>query len=234
MLAQALCAEAGVCLPDWSNLVCRIMIVILPASLSAQDTNRGLVYSDGGTWLNEVQAPAVAAIFPDSLVQTQAGHVARIEVEGSSILVEPDTMVQFQGHELVLDHGSLQVNTATGVEVIVGCVEISPMKEERTQFEVTDAAGKIHVTASKKDVKIHAHEEVFRKAKEGASDTVVHEGGQATRSERCGPGPDSSRGATPGPILDSPWAVGAGLVVAGTLICLGLCHSSAPISPDKP
>ncbi|HTU41241.1 MAG TPA: hypothetical protein VMF10_06000, partial [Candidatus Aquilonibacter sp.] len=70
------------------------MIVLLPASLTAQDPTRGLLYSSGGTWLNEVLAPNVAAVFPDSLVQTQAGYAARIEVQGSSVLIQPETMLQ--------------------------------------------------------------------------------------------------------------------------------------------
>jgi hypothetical protein len=223
-------------LPELRNLVCRVMIVILPASIMAQDTTRGLLYSDGGTWLNEVQAPAVAAVFPDSLVQTQAGHMARIDVTGSSVVVAPETMMQFQGHELALDHGSLRLDTSTEMEVIVGCITISPVSDAKTQYEVTDRDGQVRVDATKSDVKIHSHGAVLPKSKSGeSSDTVVHQGENAMRSDSCGAPEKPSRGVPGfGPGLDSPWAVIPALVVAGTLICLGLCHGDDPVSPMKP
>jgi len=227
----------GISLSEWRQLVCCVVIVILPASLLAQDANRGLLHSDGGTWLNELPATPVAAIFPDSLVQTQAGHVARIDVEGSSVLIAPETMVQFQGHELVLDHGSLQLDTSRAMEVMVGCITVTPVHAERTEYEVTDSGGKVRVLASKNDVKIHAHETLVRKAKQGeSSDTIVYQGEHVERSERCGAAPESERAAIPGAgaALNSWWAVAGGSVVAGVLICLGLCYGDDPISPSGP
>jgi hypothetical protein len=213
------------------------MIVILPASLLAQDANRGLLHSDGGTWLNEVPATPVAAIFPDSLVETQAGHVARIDVEGSSVLIAPETMVQFQGHELVLDHGSLQLDTSREMEVMVGCITVSPISSARTEYEVTDGGGKVRVLATKSDVKIHAHENLAHKPKPGeSSDKIVHEGEHYERSEHCVAAAEPQQAATPGTgaALNSSWAWWGGIAIAGVLICLGLCHGDDPISPHKP
>ncbi len=223
-------------MPDWCNLVCGLMIVILPASLTAQDANRGILRNDGGTWLNENPAPPSAAIFPDSLVQTQKGHSARIDVEGSTVLILADTMVQFQGHELALDHGTLQLDTAREMEVIVGCITISPITSDRTQYDVTDVDGKVKVVASKNDVKIHSHGAALRKSRQGvSSDVIVRQGEQAIREEHCGGpvNPDRIVGATGG-FLNSPWAIGTASVVVGVLACLGLCHGDDPISPAKP
>jgi hypothetical protein len=211
-----------------------MMIVILPTSLLAQDPNRGLLHNDGGTWLNEVQIPTVAAIFPDSLVQTEKEHTARIDVDGSSVLIGPETMVQFQGHELVLDHGSLQLDTSRQMEVIVGCITISPISGDRTQYEVTDAGGKVHVAASQKDVKIHSHGGALRKSKQGSSsDLIVHQGEHDSRDDRC-PGAIQENKGNPMPLLDTRGAVIAGTGIVALITCLGLCHGSEPMSPSKP
>lgn len=233
MLAQAACAEVGIFLPEWRHVVCLLMIIILPASLAAQDPTRGLLHSDGGTWLNDAPAPNVAAIFPDSLVQTQAGHAARIDVDGSSVMVLPETMMQFQGLELALDHGTLQVDTAREMEVIVGCVRISPVNSDRTQFDVTDAGGRVTISVSKNDVKIHSHGAELQKTKGIPSDATLHPGEHATRVDHCGPPASTQAPGVPG-LLDTPqagWLAGG---VVAILICLGICHGDDPVSPTIP
>ena len=223
-------------MPEWRNLVCGAMIVILPTSFMAQDSTRGMLHSDGGTWLNGNPAPASAAVFPDSLVQTQAGHSSRIDVAGSNVLVLPETEIQFQGDVLVLTHGSLQLVTTSKMEVLVGCIRITPTTSDRTEYEVTDVDGRVRIAASKSDVKVHAHGSGVLRSKQGeSSDAIVHEGEQSTRDERCGAPPSPTQTVTAtGPFLDSWWAKGVGIGIVATLTCLGLCHEDDPISPSKP
>ncbi|MGB7598660.1 MAG: hypothetical protein WBM24_00020 [Candidatus Sulfotelmatobacter sp.] len=208
------------------------MIAIVPASLNAQVTDRGLIYSDGGTWLNESPAPSVTAIFPDSLVRTQSGHSARINMEGTTVLIGPETLFQFQGNELTLDHGSLQLDTAQGMKVLIGCVMVTPVTSDRTQYSVTDVDGRVKVIALKNDVKIHLHGAVRKSKQYPSSDLIVREGEQATRRDRCGAFTQPTQGE--GPILGRPLAWGVGLVIAGVVACLGLCHEDDPVSPSKP
>lgn len=212
------------------------MIVVLPSSLMAQDATRGLLHSDGGTWLNGSQAPATAAVFPDSLVQTQAGHSARIDVAGSTILIKPETETQFQGTVLVLTHGSLQLVTTTKMEVLVGCISIIPTTAERTEYDVTDVDGKVKIVVSKNDVNVHSHGAALLRSKQAASpDTIVHEGGQATREERCGgPSKPAEAAGAKGAILNSPTAVAAGATAIGILTCWTLCRGDNPVSPSIP
>lgn len=220
------------CLPDWCHFVCRLMILILPASLAAQDPTRGLLHSDGGTWLNEAPAPNIAAIFPDSLVQTQAGHVARIEVEGSSVLILPETMMQFQGLTLALDHGTIQLDTAREMDVIVGCVTISPASSDRTAYNVTDTHGIVTVSVSKNSVKVHTHGATSQKSKGVPADATLHPGEQASRADMCGTRSESEPGT--GSWLDSRPAQLLGGAMAAAIICLGLCRGDDPVSPAKP
>lgn len=213
------------------------MIVIVPSSLFAQGTGGALLHSDGGTWLNENPAPATAAIFRDSLVQTQKGYSARIDAEGSTVLIGPETVVQFQGNELTLDHGSLRLDTATEMTVIVGCITINPISSDRTQYDVTDIDGKVKVIAHKKDVKIRLHGSDLRKTKPGASsEFIVKEGAQATRSEHCGVPIKPTQGIDAHePFLDSIGAKVAGLAAVGVITCYALCRGGdEPVSPSKP
>jgi hypothetical protein len=221
-------------LPGWRKFVCGALIAIAPTPLLAQYSERALLRTDGGTWLNDNPAPAVSAIFPDSLIQTQANHSARIEADGSTVLIGPETVVQYQGQELALDHGTLKLDTSREWKVLIGCITITPVEPNRTQYDVTDVNGKVEISALAKDVKVHLHSTAHQAKQSSNSDFVVHEGEQKSHREHCGGG---FLTPSPGdePLLNSTAAklLGAGLIVAGcvALFCFG---STAPISPWQP
>jgi hypothetical protein len=212
------------------------MAVVLPTSLMAQDTARAMLHSDGGVWLNGNPAPSSSAIFPNDLIQTQRENTARIDAYGSAVTVQRETVVQFNGDELVLDHGGLQVDTSYGMKVRVNCITVTPLAQAWTRYDVTDVDGRVTVTARENDVQIHYQGAAIRQSKQAAfSDVTVHQGEQATRDERCGTAakPADVINAKVA-ILNNVWTVRAGVVVVGVLTCLGLCHGDDPLSPHKP
>lgn len=222
---------------EWRNLVCGMMIVVLPTSLLAQSSDRALLHNEGGTWLNKSPALATSAIFPDDYIQTASEHSARIDAQGSSAAVLPETVLQFEDNELVLDHGRLQVNTAHAMKVQVGCMTVVPTSLERTQYDVIDLNGNVKVIAYKHDVKIqYRNGGTGIKAKEPRfSETIVREGEHVSRNQHCGGIDDPvNQVAAKGPIFDSLWAETAGIAAVGAILCFGLCHEDDPISPEKP
>jgi hypothetical protein len=223
-------------LVQWGNLVCGVMALVLPTSLMAQDSARAMLHSDGGVWLNGNPAPNSSAIFPNDLIQTQPGSSAKIDAHGSAVTVQPETVVQFNGDELILDHGGLQVDTSQGLKVRVNCITVSPLAQAWTRYDVTDVDGRVTVAARENDVQIHFQGAAFPQRKEAAiSDVTVHQGEQATRDERCGTAarPSDVINAKVA-ILNNTWTVRAGLVAIGVLTCWALCRGDDPLSPDKP
>ena len=225
----------------WRYFVCLLMIAILPVSLLAQDTAAAMLRSNGiGVLVNKNPAPASTALFSDDLIETQKNSAARIEANGSTADINPESMVQFEGNELVLEHGSLSVNTSRGLRVRVGCVTVTPVNDaEWTHYDVADVDGKVTVSALKKDVNIDARSNNPQQARQSAqsSRVTVREGEQKSREEKCGAAYNHAPGAAAGKgaIMNSPWAIGAGMVGIGALSCLGfVCHHDDPISPTKP
>jgi len=164
--------------------------------------------------------------------------MARIEATGSAADIDPESVVQFEGDELVLDHGSLSVNTSRGLKVRVGCVTVTPVNADWTHYEVTDRDGKVIVSALKNDVYIESRSSRAQEAKQPArSDrAIVREGEQKSREEKCGAPLTRSSvvAAGSGGFLNSPYVVGtAGAVVAGAA-CWALCRGDNPVSPDRP
>ena len=146
------------------------------------------------------------------------------------------TIVQFEGDELVLDHGGLQLNTSRGMRVRVNCMTVIPLTQEWTRYDVTDVDGRMMVVAQQNDVKIHYQGAAARPSKKaGFSDVTVHQGEQGTREEGCGtPAKPAGVAAVAHAILDNPWAIGAGSAAIGTLTCWVLCRGDEPVSPSKP
>jgi hypothetical protein len=109
-----------------------------------------------GVLVNKSPAPASIALFSDDFVETQKNAaLARIDISGSAADINAETVVQFEGNELVLDHGSLSVNTSRGMTVRVGCLTITPANNaEWTHYDVADLNGKVNVSALKNDVNI--------------------------------------------------------------------------------
>lgn len=216
------------------------MIAILPVSVLGQETATAMLRSNGvGVSVNKNPVPAATALFSKDLVETQKQSVARIEVTGSAAEISPETMVQFDGDELVLEHGSLSVNTSRGLRVRVGCLTVTPVNDaEWTHYDVTDLDGKVTVSALKQDVYIDARSRNLQQAKQPthSNRVTVREGERKSREEKCGAGYLDKAGAIAGKgaILNSPWAIGAGAVGVVVWACLGLCHNDDPISPTKP
>jgi hypothetical protein len=197
------CGGAGVC-SEWRNLICSVMVVILPTSLVAEDPSRAMLHNDGGTLVNGSSAPNSSAIFSQDLIQTQKGNTAKIDADGSTVTVQPDTIVQFAGDELVLDHGSLQLNTSRAMKVRVNCLTVIPLAQEWTRYDVSDVDGKVMVSAYQNDVKIHYQDSAVRQAKQARLwEDTVHQGEQVTRQDRCGAATKPAAVGAAGPILSS-------------------------------
>jgi hypothetical protein len=215
------------------------MSVLLPVSFAAQDAAGAILRSTGsGVFVNESAAPASIAIFPNDLIKTDKGIVARIEATGSEADVNSETVVQFQSTELVLDHGSVTVNTSRGMKVRVGCITVTPVHDDQwTHYQVLDVSGKVTVSALKDDVYIDAHRKSLQDLKEREREkerTIVHEGEQKSREEKCGGGYLKPDMAGVGAAMNSPYVLGAAAGGIAAIACFGLCHGDDPLSPAKP
>jgi hypothetical protein len=229
----------GVFLFDRRQPVVLLMAVVLSVSLFADDVSGAMLRSNGtGVLVNKSTASASLAIFSNDLIETQKDAVARIEMAGSTADIYPETMVQFESDELVLDHGSLSVNTARGIRVRVGCLTVTPVNSsDWTQFDVIDVDGKVTVHALKSDVYIDARSKNPQEVKKPARSTrdLVRESEQKSREEKCGGAYlKADRWPVLGAILNSTTAKATAAVIVGGVACYAICRPDDPISPHKP
>jgi len=216
--------------------LCWIMAVLCPLTLVAADTGSAVLHSEGGVWINGSEISGTATVFSGDLLETKPGFAATLGAEGSSVLIQPESIVKFEGNFLSLEHGSVSVGTSTSMGVHVNCIKVEPVSIQQTQFDVTSVNNTVQVAARKNDVNI-TENGALRKGspQHGPSrSATVREGQQAARDESAACGAALPPGGS-GPALSGKWLeIGAGAAIAGTILCLLFCSSSPPISPSQP
>jgi hypothetical protein len=210
-----------------------IMAVIFPAALFAAEPNPGaMLYARGETMLNGSSVPRSSALFSGDLVETRADSVANISATGSTVLVLNDSLIQYEGNTVKLEHGGVTISTSKSLATRVGTVNVSPAAGVLTEFEVRDVDGTVRIAARKGDLSIS----------DDSGTTLLAQGQETTRDEpeaqkdkkrkrRVVPGavPSAAGGA-----LDSPWAIGIGGGAIIGVTAWVLTKGDEPASPAKP
>jgi hypothetical protein len=196
-----------------------------------------MLYSHGTALLNGNTIAKSSAIFSGDLVQTSVDSVANINITGSSVLVLNESLVQYEGSTITLEHGGVAISTSKSLATRAGGVKVSPVASVVTEFEVRDVDGKVQIAARRGDLSIS----------DNTGTTTLAQGQETTRDEsqpesQTQKGKKKKKGAEPasaaapgaGAYLNSPLAIGiaGGIVLGGTAWVLS--HGDDPVSPAKP
>ena len=218
-----------------------LMVMIFPAALFAADQPAAMLYSHGTALLNGNSIARSSAIFSGDLVQTSADSVANINATGSTVLVLNDSLVQYEGGAVKLEHGGVTISTSKLLATRIGDVTVSPAVSDWTEFEVRDVDGRVQIAARKGDLTIN----------DGTGTSTLAQGQQTTREESQSQDNSQSqndnkkkkkKGAAAGPapaaaaagVLNSPVAIGIGGGVILGATAWVLSKSDNPVSPVKP
>lgn len=217
------------------NFISWAMIVLWPVASMAADANAAMLRSKGGVWVNGAEAADSTPVFPGDRIDIKPGFVAELDAEGSSVLIQPESILKFQGTFIELEHGSLSVGTSASLGVHVNCLQVEPVTSERTEYNVKDTTGTVEVVAVKSDVKFTQVGRI-RKSKSTSPfrSAVLHEGQQEKRQESdCGGG---SQAPGAGNSFPTKWLEIGGGVAGAVALCLVFCKSSPKndMSPAEP
>jgi hypothetical protein len=221
-----------------AKILAGMLSVVFPAAMLAADTPGAMVYSHGTALVNGNSVARSSSVFLGDLVQTRPDSVANISATGSSVIVLNDSLVQYEGSRVKLEHGGVTVSTSKLMGARAGLVTVLPASAALTEFEVRDVDGTVHITARRGDLTIS----------DSRGAALLAQGQQTSRDEgipqddsQAQPSgkkrkktADSTTPGAEGGILNSPIAigVGGGLILAGTIWVLS--HNDDPVSPVKP
>jgi hypothetical protein len=212
------------------GLLSWLLIMVLPAASFAADSGAAMLYTNGAAWINGGTVPKSSAIFSGDLVQTRTDSVASIKATGTSVMVFSDSLVQFQGSAVKLEHGSLNVGTSRSMAAQIGELRVVPASGTSwTEFEVTDTDGAVKIIARKGNLRLIDADGTTTLAQ--GQETTRDESSEKQKRKRDRGGAIPAAG---GGILDSPYAIGAGIAVVGGVAAWALLHDDEPFSPKRP
>jgi hypothetical protein len=218
--------------PLYLKMLSCMIVVILSAALFAADQPAAMLYSHGTALLNGNSITRSSALFSGDLVQTNADSVANINATGSSVLVLNDSLVQYQGSGLKLEHGGVSISTSKLLATRVGNVTVSPVSGVWTEFEVRDVDGRVQIAARKGDLSVSddAGTTTLAQGQETTRDDSQQTEEQKKKKKRVAAAYVPATGA----FFDSPWAIGigAGLVAGG--VVWAVVQGGTPVSPAVP
>jgi hypothetical protein len=216
------------------KMVSCVLLLVFPASLFAADSGAAMLYTTGAAWVNGGHVPNASAIFAGDLVQTRSDAAANINAPGSSITVLGDSLVQFDGASLKVEHGGVAISTSKGVAASAGDVKVAPASNGWTEFNMTDVDGTVKIAARKGDLNIT----------DDNGTTTLAQGQETTRDEQSDQSDSNKKkskkrgtGAAPaagGGILDSPLAIGIGGAAIVGVTAWVLIRNDNPVSPSSP
>jgi hypothetical protein len=225
------------------GMVSCVLMCVLPASMFAAETNAAMLYTNGTAWVNGAHVPSFSsAIFSGDLLQTRSDSIANITLTGSSITVLADSLVQFEGSSLNIEHGGLTVSTSKSVATTAGIVKVQPASSAWTEFNVTDVDGTVRIAARKGDLLISDDSGSFtlpqgqETTRQDSSDQVNNGDSDKDNSKKK-KNRKRAAGAAPaagGGILNSPIVVGAGAAAIAGVAVWVLVKSDNPASPSVP
>jgi len=208
-------------------------VVILSAALFAADQPAAMLYSHGTALLNGNSIARSSALFSGDLVQTNADSVVNINATGSSVLVLNDSLVQYEGSDLKLEHGGVSISTSKLLATRVGSVTVSPVSGVWTEFEVRDVDGRVQIAARKGDLSVSddAGTSTLAQGQETTRDDSQQTEKQKKKKEKRVAG---AYVPATGAVFDSPWVIGigAGLVAGG--VVWAVVQGGTPVSPAAP
>jgi len=127
-------------------VMCAVLLVILGVSALSAQTGGAMLYSNGTVKVNGHDAGNATSLLNGDRVDVSASSAGSINRNGSSIVVSPNSSVQYAPSSVEILQGSARVSTNKGMSVKVNDVLVSP-QSTAAKFEVTKSGDKVLVVS---------------------------------------------------------------------------------------
>jgi hypothetical protein len=205
-----------------------VLLAITPYALFADDQAAAMIYCKGTVLVNGNPLPDSSAIQSGDTIQTETDSVATITEPGTSVIVQPATVMKFSEGAITLQQGSISVAGSQGIVTTAGTMTAIPVAGSWSEYEVSILNADVEVIARKATLTVDCGKETVTLS-EGMH-AISDPSGKCNTRKKAGAYPPAS-----GDILSNPyWKYIAAGVGGGVLIWLLWPGPQKPASPAAP
>jgi len=118
------------------------------ASTSLAPTGGAMLYANGNVKVNGQPAGISTSIFAGDKVEVGDSSAVSINRSGSSIVLSPNSSVQYGPANLDVLQGTVRVSTSQGMSVHAGNVSVSPLDKSRAaKFDLTASGATVTIAS---------------------------------------------------------------------------------------
>jgi hypothetical protein len=127
------------------SVVLPLVVIFAAVALSAQ-TNGAMLYANGDVKVNGQVAGISTSIFSGDRVDVTDSAAASVNCSGSSVVVSPNSSIQYAPASVEVIQGRARVSTSKGMSASVGQIVIAP-KDAAAKFDVVRTDGKVVIVS---------------------------------------------------------------------------------------
>ncbi len=129
------------------TLVAVLLCIVCPSALLMAELPSAMLYATGAVTLNGVPAAKSMSVFAGDRIDTADASVVSINRSGLSLVVDPNSSVQYQSNGFTILKGKASVRTSSGMSAHAGPLSVIP-KGNSALFDVS-RNGKTVLVASR-------------------------------------------------------------------------------------
>lgn len=129
------------------KLVAVLLVVVCPTKLLMAERPSAMLYATGTVTLNGMPAAKSMSVFAGDRIDTADASVVSVNNSGFSLVVDPNSSVEYQSNGFTILKGKASAKTSNGMSAHAGPLSMIP-KGNSALFDVSDD-GKIVLVASR-------------------------------------------------------------------------------------
>jgi hypothetical protein len=129
------------------TVMCVVLTVLLGVSVVSAQTGGAMLYAvNGDVRVNGQSAGHSTGIFAGDKIEVPASTAGSINLAGSSVVVSPNSSVQYSAANIEVLQGGARVSTSKGMSASVGSIVVAP-KDASAKFDVVSTDNKVVVVS---------------------------------------------------------------------------------------
>lgn len=218
----------------YRSVIAVLLCILIPGTLLPA-SQAAMMYAKGGdVLLNGVPAPESSAIFAGDRVTTTSTSAVNLVLQGSSVVMDPQSTLLYEGTFFDLSAGGASVITCNQMQGRSGGVTVTPSAPVDTHYRIAHENGRLLVAALAGSVKVvdHGTETLLAagNAMSFAEDQPEQNDKRHDKRKGVPPSPISPAGVSPGSyiLIGAAAAGSAGALAIVFLTTQGTCQKVSP------